>query len=72
MKKLNKKESFFDELKVLLNIIQRYKDENKKESLSLAEVDRLVKILKNQINLIEGNISEDEYEEFEKEARQWD
>jgi len=53
---------FFDELR---DIIKLYKD-GSKEPLDGDEVESLIKHLKNQVNLIEGNITEEEYDELEK------
>ena len=44
----------------LHSIIKKYKDGND-EPLDGDEVDRLTKIIKAKINLIEGNITEKEY-----------
>ena len=53
--------NFFDELR---DIIKLYKVLNE-EPLDGDEVDKLVKHLKNQINFIEGNITEEEYTKLE-------
>lgn len=63
MMKMNKDLNFFDELR---DIIKLYKD-GSEEPLDGDEVDRLVKHLKNQINLIEGNITEEEYDKEEND-----
>jgi hypothetical protein len=47
----------------LLPIIEEYKDGND-EPLDGDEVDNLVKIIKAKINLQEGNITEEEYNEI--------
>jgi hypothetical protein len=60
---MNKDLNFFDELR---DIIKLYKD-GSEEPLDGDEVDRLVKHLKNQINLIEGNITEEEYDKEEND-----
>lgn len=48
----------------LYNIIQEYKDGNTEEALDGDEVDGLLKILSAKVNLQEGNITNDEYDEF--------
>jgi len=53
---------FFDELK---DIIKLYKD-GSDEPLDGDEVDRLTEHLRNQMNLIEGNITDSEYDKLEK------
>ena len=57
---VNKDLNFFDELR---EIIRLYK-EGSEEPLDENEVDELIKYLKNQINLIEGNITEEEYDKL--------
>jgi len=59
MKKMN----FFDEL---IDIIKLYKDGNE-DALDGDEVDKLTEHLRNQINLIEGNITNDEFDKLENE-----
>lgn len=49
---------FYNELSNILNI---YMEDWREEPLDGDEVDRLVKILKNQLNLINGNITMHEY-----------
>ncbi len=55
--------NFFDELG---DIIKLYKDGDE-DALDGDEVDSLTERLKNQINLIEGNITNDEYDKLENE-----
>jgi uncharacterized membrane protein len=45
-------------------IIEKYKD-GSDEPLDGDEVDRLIEHLRNSINFIEGNITEEEYEKLE-------
>ena len=47
------------------NIIASYKD-GSNEPLDGDEVDKLIACLRNKINLIEGNITDKEYEDLEK------
>lgn len=49
----------------LREILKKYKEGND-EALDGDEVERLVKHLRNQLNLIEGNITEDEYIKLEE------
>lgn len=58
---VNRDLNFFDELR---EIIKLYKD-GSEEPLDGDEVDRLAKHLKNQINYIEGNITDEEYDKLE-------
>ena len=51
--------------KDIRNIIALYKN-GSNEPLDGDEVDILAEHIKNKINLIEGNITDREYEEFEK------
>ena len=57
-------------IKQLLPIIEEYRGgavsfaNNENEPLDGAEVDDLVKIIKAKINLHEGNITEEEYNEI--------
>ncbi len=53
---------FGDELR---NIIDIYKD-GSEEPLDGDEADRLIEHLRNQANLMEGNITDEEYEELEE------
>ena len=46
-------------------IIKKYK-EGSDEALDGDEVDRLTEHLRNQINLIEGNVTEEEYLKLEE------
>ena len=55
--------NFFDEL---IDIIKLYKDGNE-DALDGDEVDKLTEHLRNQINLIEGNITNDEFDKLENE-----
>ena len=49
----------------LNQIIKKYK-EGSEEPLDGDEVDKLTEHIRNQLNLIEGNITEKEYMELEK------
>lgn len=49
----------------LNQIIKKYKD-GSEEPLDGDEVDKLTEHIRNQLNLIEGNITEEEYMELEK------
>ena len=55
-------EEFEEEVR---KIIKMYKKGNR-EPLDGDEVDKLIEQIRNRINLIEGNITEREYEELEK------
>lgn len=53
--------------KQLLEILDIYTDKEwTNESLDGDEVDKLAEHIKNQLNLINGNITEQEYEDLEK------
>lgn len=52
----------------LRDIIKLYKD-GSKEPLDGDEVDKLIRHLKNQVNLIEGNITEKEYDKLEQRGQ---
>ncbi len=47
-------------------ILDKYDENWVNESLDGDEVDRLVEHLRNQLNLINGNITNEEYQELEK------
>ena len=49
----------------LYNILDKYDIDWQKEPLDMNEVDILIKHLKNQLNLINGNITREEYENLE-------
>lgn len=50
----------------LYQILDRYCDNWKNEPLDADEVDRLVYHLKNQLNFLNGNITDKEYLELER------
>lgn len=50
--------------KQLMEIIKEYKD-GSKEPLDGDEVDKLTEHLRNKLNLIEGNITQEEYDKLE-------
>jgi hypothetical protein len=52
--------------KQLREILEIYKD-GSDEPLDADEVERLIQHLKNQLNLIEGNITEEEYLQLESD-----
>ena len=53
--------------KQLIEILNIYTDnEWENEPLDKDEVDNLIKHLKNQLNLLNGNITKQEYEEVEE------
>lgn len=52
--------------KPLIEIIKEYKD-GSEEPLDGDEVDRLTEHLRNKINLFEGNITQEEYDELEEQ-----
>lgn len=60
---------FYNELSNILNI---YMEDWEEEPLDGDEVDRLVKILKNQLNLINGNITMQEYLNKENDIEKQD
>lgn len=66
MKALNKKvyfiETFTDEID---EILKTYKN-GSTEVLDGDEVDELIRHLKNRINLLEGNITEDEFNKLDR------
>lgn len=56
---------FYDELRLIVN---QYKESSGDEPLDGDEVDKLVEHLRNGINLMEGNLTEDEYLELEEKG----
>lgn len=60
---------FYNELSNILNI---YMEDWEEEPLDGDEVDRLIKILKNQLNLINGNITMQEYLNKENDIEKQD
>jgi hypothetical protein len=54
--------------KQLREILEIYKD-GSDEPLDADEVERLIQHLKNQLNLIEGNITEEEYLQLESDKK---
>ena len=45
----------------LNSILKKWKEGSVEEALDGDEVDRLIKVLKVQLNFIEGNITDEEY-----------
>lgn len=52
--------------KELIEILDRYAPDWEEEPLDGDDVDSLVEHLRNQLNLINGNITRKEYEELEE------
>lgn len=50
----------------LCQILDKYDDNWKNDSLDGDDVDRLIEHLRNQLNLINGNITNKEYEDLEE------
>jgi glutamate/tyrosine decarboxylase-like PLP-dependent enzyme len=50
----------------LCQILDKYDDSWKNDSLDGDDVDRLIEHLRNQLNLINGNITNKEYEDLEE------